>query len=236
VAADAAYLSEGIRKKLLDYAESGGYLILAGLNIAEMFIDSLAVEKLGRIEKKPWWIELGGQYSLCYGETLEVAVKGSEILGYLSDMNSYRGNKIPAATKTAYGKGAVAAIYCEFGSEYFIEPKPVNRDFLANIVEAGYDGFIVKVTGSKLVDVSLTKKDGNMSVHLVNMGGKSGTKHVVFDEIVPIHGISVEVKCPKPGGITHIPSGTGVEFEYVDGKAVFAALPLEVHDIYVITD
>jgi hypothetical protein len=132
------------------------------------------------------------------------------------------------------GAGEIGFLPFALGEEYEKSGNSALRTQLDGAVRALFPTPIVEVSGSPWVDVSVSQKNGNRIVHLVNTSGNhkgAGVLHAI-DAVGPLQ---VSVRCDqKPARITLQPSGKTCDFTWSDGKARLKVDAVEIYDMLVI--
>ena len=82
------------------------------------------------------------------------------------------------------------------------------------------------------MDVNLSRKDGELLIHLINTTGAHGSEHTyIYDEITPLYGLTIEVDLPKqPTAVEAVPDGH-IAWSWREGVLYIS---LERLDIYTI--
>lgn len=223
------------KAKLLSYAENGGKLVLFGPDTLGVFADDLGIT-VNPIEKKCGYIE---------GEELPVAVPGSfcEVKGDFEVKATMKKDwllcrePMPAVFTVKYGKGEIWGVAAAF-SDYGRLPVVSNVNFIRKLVDEIWPRRAVKVSGSSHVNVALMRKDGVLSVNLINtaetLNGKIGWNSTV-EEIPPLYNIEVEVAVDEaPAAVTSEPDHTPLDFTYSDGKVRFTLPRLDIHTVVTV--
>ena len=233
---NATYMDDDVKKRLLAYAENGGKLILAGANMALMFKDHLQVAFAGEIVTNAvMYMEHENRFSCVLGDYAKVEAHEADILNYLYRDSDFGYEKTPAIVSHPIGKGTIAAIFCELTTHYADQPKSWSRDAVASLLSHVFPEKLVSLTGSHLVDVVVNTKNGALNIHLINMGGRHNTPMVVYDEVPPLYGLRLEVRCKaKPVEIRIEPSGKPAAFTYDGEKAVCTVDLTDIHEIITI--
>jgi len=238
VVPDNHYFSEETASRLRAYVENGGNLLLAGPHSVKAFEDLVNVEFEGDIlPREIRYIECGSVQSASFAPWRKVRATGdTKVIGYINPTNEPSPGHYPAATLNACGKGTVCALHIGMLERYVTEGKAGLRDFLSALTDALYPEKLVTVRGTKLVDVIARKKDGNLNIHLINMGGKHSTSMVVYDEIAPLYDIGLEIRLEKkPSAVTLQPGGEALAHTYQDGVLQVTLEKLPIHEIISIT-
>ena len=137
-----------------------------------------------------------------------------------------------------YGSGTFAAVLLCVGNSYLQGATPVLRRFVASLVDEVFSDPMVRVSGSRHVDVSLMRKPGLLCVNLVNTGGPHGDPDVfAYDEIPRLGPLTVRIRSTRePQDVFLEPNGRRVDWRYEGGAIVLAIDDLEVHDLVVIKE
>lgn len=234
-------IEESFKKELLEYAKNGGNLVLNGMKTLEVFkelsckLHGMSAEEVHMPvyispDKTRWsGIEPDSGY-------LEIK-EGGEVLAWTSlDHNGKyeESDTLPFAVKTAYGKGNIVTVAGDMGGIYKNSKTHTARSIMRNIADSLYEP-MVKIEGSRYVDVVALEKDSKLMLQLTNTLGEHELSACWgFDEIPPIGPITVSVKlqeCPKK--VTRQPQGKVLSGEYKNGSYTTVLDRLEIYDILV---
>ena len=109
----------------------------------------------------------------------------------------------------------------------------VDDDSFPSVLEKLLPEPIVRVTGSREVDVSARTLGGRLGIHLVNTAGphvkppQGGIK-----EIPPIGPLTVAISLPRePQSVIQQPEGKGLEVTWANGRASVILPRLEIYSI-----
>ena len=227
-------LEEAFRQELLKYAKEGGSLLVIGTKTVKLFETELGVQ-LGPIIK-PDELHFG------YGKVLTatsssyqsfVVAASTQNFGKMYNARDLRFEIGAAATVRQWGKGKIAGIYSDFGSNYAKNESHMSRDFLGQLAQQLFQSS-VSVEGSNLVQVALNQKDGKIFLNLVNMNGNHKSA-AAYDEIPPLGPLSITLQHPKkPRRLTLQPENKPLTFEYENEKVKFILPNLGIHSIVVL--
>ena len=225
------FLEDDFRKALLAYGRAGGNLLLIGPHSARLFERELGVT-LSEPESKPRFLSHRGR--LCGLITLgcdAVLRSGTQAIGGLHASNNPNSPSSPAASVRKCGRGRIAAIYTNLGERYFTAGTALARDFLAEVVGQLFPKPIATRSGSHSVDLSLMRKDGVLSLHLVNTAGPhSNEKVYTFDEIPPIGPLEITLRLPaRPRCLSLEPGGQKLPFKWSQGIVRTTVPQLSLH-------
>lgn len=254
---ETAYLEHATVDMLHQYMKNGGHLIAVGPLAAQYF-----GEDTGTTQLRPFSQEERKQLAGCLtieelqkaAETIPVDTKrylyangwltgleslscavtaaaDTEIIGQLYGGNGMDGKSAPAATSCKVGKGSCTCVWVNLGEKYLLAQRFVVRDFLGNLVKRVFAP-MVRVEGTHLVDVNISRKENELLVHLINTSGSHGSEHTyIYDEITPLHNIRLTIDCPaRPAKIETVPAAP-FTWNWRDGAV---HLHLEEMDIYTI--
>jgi hypothetical protein len=254
---ETAYLAPEMVEMLHEYMQRGGHLIAAGPLVAQYFaqVAGASMEKpfspeeyralagchtvkeqdpvvaeLGRktkhyLDSENW---LTGVEGLC----AEVrADENTDVLAWLYEGNSRSGPTWPAVTQKKVGNGSCTCVWVNTGEKYLMAQRCVIRDLWGKMVKSVFTP-MVRVSGTHHVDVNISRKENDLLVHLINTSGSHGSEHTyIYDEITPLHDITLWIDCPvKPKAVEAVP-GTPMQWHWEGGKV---HVKLEKLDIYTI--
>ncbi|TAE41404.1 MAG: hypothetical protein EAZ70_01550 [Runella slithyformis] len=226
-------LAEDFRQELLQYVQKGGNLLVIGTKTVPLFEKELGV-KLGEIKKIDTHFGYGNVLTATNSDYQSfVPLPNTQTFGQIYTARDLRYGAGPAASVAALGKGKIAGIYLDFGNNYAKNESYISRDFLGELSKQLFEP-VVKVAGSKLVQVAWNQKDGKQFINLINMGGnhKSAFAH---DEIPPLGLLRVTFKTAQaPRSLTLQPDNKPINFVYKNGEVNFDLPKLEIHAIVVV--
>jgi hypothetical protein len=234
-----ASIDDDLRERYLAYVENGGSLLVIGARASELFADELGVDFEGEIEEKPRWIEHEDWLSgvLSPGRTVRLR-RGTRGFGLLRLENDRGGPASPAASIRRKGKGLIAGVYVDIGARYRKLATSGTRRFLQALCGELFPDPIVQVSGSAYIDVVLARKDGRLTVNLINLSGPHADPRVAsFEQVEPIGPLEVKLRLArKPKRIVRIPGGRPVPFKWRNGVATLTLPRLHIHDVLVVAD
>ena len=234
---DEGELTPSWVRRLGEYARRGGSLLLAGPGVARQFERLLGVRRIGKpLEKTKRAFQWDGLFAVVQSTWQQVKPgKGAKVLAWSYDNQSGKTGAQPAATITKLGKGRIAAMYFEPGLTHHTSRQSMVRWLLDSMAIALYEP-MVTVEGSQHVDVTLMRKDGRLSVNLVNTAGPHDIMTVyTHDHIPPVGPLEVAIRLPRrPRRIVRQPQGRAVRFEYSRGVATVTIDRLQIHDVLVV--
>ena len=243
-----------LKKKLLDYASSGGALIVIGAHAVKLFANEFGYlnENLQTddviaqltIDNKKITIEC--PFTLFDGDGFhqaKLASTSGEGLGVKQSIFGGAGgswplpriqfnNPVVGSVVKSYGKGNIALITFDLGEQYLNFKTFQMRDMLGQIIVKCYPEKIVK-TNTHLVEVVLTEKKGREFLQFINIGvGKMASEVKSFNESLPIFNLQVAYLRPKmPKKVVQFPENKELPFSYENGRVCFTIEKLDVHSI-----
>jgi hypothetical protein len=233
------YLAPDFREELLAYVESGGNLLVIGLEAADLFSEELGVTVGARLnDRTVAWLEHEGLFAGVNDNPPRVIGlrKGVQTFGKLCLQHDDVGPFEPAGSVTTYGQGKIGAVYFSFGENYLEGASFVARDFLNRLVRELFPGPMVEVTGSHYVDVIVNRIDGQLAVNLVNTAGPHADGNVcAFDDIPAVGPLDITIRHgTKPHRVRLEPGAREVRYGFRDGKITLTLPRLEIHDVVVV--
>jgi len=137
----------------------------------------------------------------------------------------------------ALGKGRIATVDRPFSEAYMGDPKPELRDFVGAVVNELFPDPIVKVEGSREIDVSLARDvAGELVVGLTNVSGPHRTAGVI-DRIDPIRNVQVAIRtAAKPKKVLLQPGAREVDWTWKDGAVQLTVESVPICELVVVTE
>jgi hypothetical protein len=229
------YLDIAFIEELKKYVSSGGNLLIMGTETAKLFKNELGIKSLKTINETETFLATGNKIGAIRSSIDSVEVNPSvKVLSTFYKGSDFRlkGNMI-ASTENAIGKGRVAGVYFNAGSDYLEYKSPVLRDYISRILNDLYPDRVVKVSGSHLVHVTLNKLNNKMYVNLVNIAGEhTNQKLIGYDEIPSLKDLNVTIITGlRPAKIVLQPEGRELQVDFQNGVANVLVPELKIHSI-----
>jgi hypothetical protein len=226
-----------LKRRLREYVEKGGKLLLIGAEPTRLFARDLKVTLRGKPFEQARYIAEDGRMGGVFSVMQEVEPKrGAEVHRWLYRDNEEEGQRIPAALVTRRGRGEMAAVPFDMGQRYGTGRTTVMRDFLDGLVRRLMPAPIVNVTGSQSVAVSLMCKNGNLMVHINNLAGGRESDCTTFDEIPATGPLELRLRLKRsPSSITLRPGGQRLKWRREGGQVVVKMPGVKIHDIVEVT-
>jgi hypothetical protein len=234
---ETQYIEESFKKRLLEYVNNGGNLLVVGAEASAMFKDQLNVEFTGSPVEQVNIIDWNGGMAGVKSFLQPVKLKaGAELYGITYSQPDFRFPSYPGATITSYGKGKIAAVYFGFGGEYLYVKNPVYKNFITGIVKKIFPHPGVEVTGSENAVITLNRLDNKLLVNIINLSGPHNNLRVArYDSIPAIGPLNVKIKVDKePSKVTLQPGNVPLKYEYKDGEIVTTVEHVDIHAIIVV--
>jgi hypothetical protein len=138
-----------------------------------------------------------------------------------------------ASSLNIVGKGAVAGVYFNAGTEYLEYKSPALRDYFDSIINDLFPDQIVKVSGSHQVHVTVNKLNNKMYVNLVNIAGEhTNQKAIGYDEIPALKDLKISINTvQKPAKVVLQPEGRELKIDFQKGVSTVLVSELKIHSI-----
>jgi hypothetical protein len=235
VVPECDYLEPQFIEELKKYVSSGGHLLAIGTETAKLFKNELGIKSLKTLNETATFIAVGNKIGAIRSSLDSVEVNpGINVLSTFYNGSDFRlkGDMIASSTNKV-GKGNVAGIYFNAGSEYGEYKSPVLRDYVSTIIDDLFPDQLVKVSGSHFVHVTVNKLNSKMYVNLVNIAGEhTNQKAIGYDEIPSLKDITINVRTiQKPSKIVLQPEGLELKTDYQNGVSTVTVPELKIHSI-----
>jgi len=229
------YLEASFIEELKKYVSGGGNLLIIGTEAAHLFEKELGIKTLKKAKPVQLFIamsdKIGTIRSSLDSVGMDSGVKPTSNFYTGSDLR-YKGKEI-ASSVNKVGKGMVAGVYFNAGSEYLEYKSPVLRDFFSSRINELFADPITIVTGSHLVHAGLNKLNNKMYVNLLNVAGEHTNQSAIgYDEIPSLKNLTVQIKTgQKPAKILLQPEGRELDFAFQKGVSKVMVPELKIYSI-----
>jgi hypothetical protein len=230
-------LGEATVDALVSYAENGGGLMLVGVNTAKLFADRLGftVKTDALSENDKWRYASTGNFYGALRATALIEAKNAESAVCFGENEDEI--DAPGAVTFAWGKGKVAAIAADLGTQYLACAQPLHRDAVRAMADALYTP-IAKAEATGLVETVLAEKEGRRYLHLINANGLHvGRIAATEDFLPPVLDITLTLRCEKaPTALILRPEDRELPFTYENGTLTVKLDRVDLYDIIEIVE
>ncbi|NQT91761.1 MAG: beta-galactosidase trimerization domain-containing protein [Lentisphaerae bacterium] len=233
----ATRLGDGFRKRLLEYVERGGRLLVSGADAAGLFRESLGVTFDSGPEEVSAVLHTEDAMGHVNGSWQNVTPVGAEVLASRHATYDLRSDEAPAATVAACGKGQIAALYGPVSLACFQSHHPALRNLVAQAVQRLFPDPSVTVDAPIDVDIALRRTaDGRTSLHLLNLSAaQRGPNFLAVERIPEIGPITARIRmAEKPQKVSWVPDGTELDWSWNEGTLEVTVPSLHIHGVIVI--
>ena len=249
-------LSGNVKEKVKSFAANGGKVLLSGvsgLDEYEKFCLDTGAEFIGENEYRPTYFipafdtVNGTTEYIMRAKSYRIENCDAEIIGcgqnpYFNRTahhfcsHQHTPNDASFSFPAAVIKGNIAYIgwdifsgYAEFGDFHI-------KELINETVKRLMNGnFIMETSLPDRGVQSLLKQDNRLIAHLLFAHTtKRGADTEVIEDIVPLYGINVSVKCQNPASVKLVPQNTQIPFDYSDGRVFFTVPEVNLHQMVCI--
>jgi len=229
------YLEPAFIEELKKYVSSGGHLLIMGTETAKLFKNELGIKFLKTLNEDEAFYASGNKIGAIRSSIDSVEVNpGVKVLSTFYNGSDFRlKGKMIASTENSIGKGKVAGVYFNAGSDYLEYKSPVLRDYISRIINDLYPDQLVKVSGSHLVHVTVNKLNNKMYVNLINIAGEHINQNAIgYDEIPSLKDLKVSINTvQRPAKIVLQPEGRELIVDFQNGVSKVIIPELKIHSI-----
>ncbi len=226
--------------ELRTYVQNGGKLLVIGAQATGIFAGELGIQSSKMTDETTTFLSANNRLGSIRSPLLSVELAAdSKILSNFYDVGDFQyKSKTIAASMRQVGKGKIAGIYFNAGSDYSQYKTFVVRDFIAETISRLSPEKMVEVSGSHMVHVAINKLKGKTYVNLINVAGESTNQSAIgYDEIPSLTDLTVSLKtASKPAKIILQPEGKELNMNYANGKSTVLIPKLEIHSILEIIE
>ena len=226
-----------IRSLLVDYVQKGGNLVVIGSKAVAGFSDELGITiDAQAVTEGSIFAGHNNRIVMMHTGFRPVRIKnGIQKIGMRLNADDWRfPTDESLASVRRLGKGKIGGIYMDMGQFYNNNKNPFSTALLGTVIQEMAPHFIAEVQcGSGSLHQVISRKNGNIYVHLINAGGEHSNPNVlVYNDIPPAENIEVKLTPGKrPGSITLQPAHTTVPFTYKNGIAIVQLPSVKLYDI-----
>jgi len=217
-------------QELLSYVRRGGSLMLIGENTCKLFAEAGTPFTVGEPADPQAWFTMDG---VSYGCVMRPCVVGSygEIVAQICDEPS--DEKYAFAAVAGLGKGKIAAVGADIGSQYLDATQYLYRDLVKQLCDRLYTPTVRVEVANGLLEVVCLEKNGHLMVQLVNANGNHANPNSMTEDQIPaVTDVMISVACENaPEALILQPEGRKLAFEYRDGRAYVWLDKLGIHSI-----
>ena len=226
-------LDDGMRAELLRYAQEGGSLLLTGPFTCRFFADAipgLVIDEKDR-ENEQRWLTVDGMHTGILKNAHEISAPDFETAAKIGDAE--REITLPGAVIVPYGKGRIALVPADVGTQYGACAQYVLRDLLRKLAEKLFEPTVKIEAALGLLEVGVLEEDGRRAVQLVNANGAHASREVATEDFIPpILDVTLSIKAEKkPRGLILQPEGRELAFEWKDGKITVEIPRVDLYEI-----
>lgn len=228
-------LDETFRQELIQYVRDGGNLLVIGTETTRLFERELGVKTADAVRPAAFF----GTDQTATGTASSYRpfepLTGTRVVGGVYRSDDVRLRTGPAASVAVLGKGRIAGVYVNAGTDFYKRETYINREFIGSLVRQLFTPSVT-VSGSQFVHVALNRKGGKTMLNLINMAGQHGDKHVHSTAEIPSIGpLTVTYQTAgKPTKVTLQPEGKPLSYQYKNNKISFILPKLDIHSVVVI--
>ena len=231
-------LDDDMKAELLAYAENGGSLLLTGPFTCRYFagdIPGVAVDDSEQ-EGRQRWLTVDGEFTGILKDAHAVEAEAAETVGRIGDAE--RETNLPGAVILPYGKGKIAMIAADIGTQYGACVQYIHRDLIRALAEKLYVPTVKIEKTLGMLECGILKKDGKRFVQLVNANGSHASAECATEDFIPpvldtVLTIAVD---RKPAALILQPDGKPLDFTWADGKITVSVPRIDLFEIIEIVE
>ena len=230
-------LDDAMKAELLSYAENGGSLLLTGPFTCRFFADVLPAEidSDERAEQQRW-LTIDHEFTGILKDAHAISVPGAETVGWIGDTE--RDTDLPGAVVFPWGKGKIAMIAADIGTQYGACAQYIHRDLIRALTDRLYWPSVKILGAVGMLETGILVKDGKRFVQLVNANGNHASQQIATEDFIPpVWDIMLSVAAEKkPAALILRPEGKELDFAWQDGRAVVRIPRMDLFDIVEIAE
>ena len=142
-----------------------------------------------------------------------------------------KGVNEPMAAVYRYGKGSVAAIAADLGTEYHKNAQYLYKELMKDILDRLYEPRLRLEGSVGVTELALTRKNGRLFVQMTDRNGTHRDPTVLTDPVIPpCLDVTVSLRAAKaPKAVILRPQNREIPFVFRDGRIFFTVDRLDIH-------
>ncbi|MBR0463408.1 MAG: hypothetical protein IJJ23_03390 [Clostridia bacterium] len=234
---DTDLLEESVKSAVVRYVENGGKVLLCGPRATDHFSDEFGISIEPMQNKKRVCLEYNGRLACYMGNAADFTdLTGWDTLFRYREDNTFIDEAHPAIVSRKFKTGVVCATCFDLGDLYSYNMTTLIRELTKALFDILYPERIVRVEGSMYAEPVIMKKDGYLTLNLINSIDASDNQNVrSYSEIPAIGPLKVALRTEqKPQCVIRQPENEKVPFSWEDGWLRFTVDRLEIHSVFQI--
>ena len=234
-------------RKLMEYANNGGSLVLVGPNTCRLFAqvgvpmeivtppgETVDLPPIANIRahnaELQRYVTLDG---IEFGAAMYpnvIKCENSETIAWLC--YNERCAMYPFAVLMNYGQGKIAAIGGDIGVDYYFGQQNLHLELIRKLAKKMYTpkARIESVCG--MLEIVCLEKNDRLMLQLVNVNGNHSNDRCATEAMIPpVLDIKLSIACSSNARLMLQPEGVELPYEYIDGRAYFEIDRINIHNI-----
>ncbi len=225
-------LDDEMKTELLSYAENGGSLLLTGPFTCRYFADMLdvVIDDDDRTDRQSW-LRLENRSDGILKDAHFIIKQDADVIAWIG--SEERKTDLPGAVIFPRGKGHVAMIAADIGTQYGACAQYIYRDLIRAFAGRLYDPTVKVIGALGLLEVSILRKDGKRFIQLVNANGSHSSQETATEDFIPpVLDITLSIAAErKPASLIRRPGGEKLDFTWENGRATVRIPRMDLYDI-----
>ena len=187
-------------------------------------------------EGRQRWLTVDGEYTGILKDAHAVTAPDALTVGFIGDAE--RETDLPGAVILPYGKGKIAMIAADIGTQYGACVQYIHRDLIRALAERLYDPTVKIEKALGLLECGILLKDGRCLIQLVNANGSHASAECATEDFIPpvldtVLSIAAE---RKPAALILRPEGRELDFAWAEGKITVSVPRIDLYEIIEIVE
>lgn len=226
-----------MKKLVLDYVNKGGNLLITGVDASLAFSNETGVKPEEFTQNGNVFLFADGQEAAMNTRWQKVH-PSSQVISFgvmkTCDDPSYNPEEAyPMATISSYGKGKIAAIYCDLSNPYQQNRSANMSKILNSLVTALHPEPLATIKGDGRMHLVLNQKNNDWIVNIINIDGEHNNNQVsVYDAVLPTGPVELIINTDRNIKKAVLqPEGRKLPIKKSNGKYYISVPPVSIHSI-----
>ncbi|RHU26288.1 hypothetical protein DXD68_13120 [Parabacteroides sp. TM07-1AC] len=226
-----------MKEIVLNYVKNGGNLLITGVDASLAFSNETDVRPEEFTQNGHVFLFADGQKAALNTRWQKV-IPGNQtktfgIMKTCDDPYYNQEETYPMATISPYGRGKIAAIYCDLSDPYQQNRSANMAQIFNSLVTTLHSKPLATISGNGRMHLVLNQKKNDWIVNIINIDGEHNNSQVsVYDSVLPTGPVELTINTDKNiKKATLQPEGKKLSVKEANGKYVISVPPVRIHSI-----
>lgn len=226
-----------MKEIVLNYVKNGGNLLITGVDACLAFSNETDIKPEEFTQNGHVFLFADGRKAALNTRWQKVTpgnqTKTFGIMKTCDDPYYHSEEAYPMATVSPYGKGKIAALYCDLSDPYLQNRSTNMAQIFNSLVTMLHPKPLATIKGNGRMHLVLNQKKNDWIVNIINIDGEHNNSQVsVYDTVLPTGPVELTIDTDKNIKKAVLqPEGKKLPIKKANGKYVIPVPPVCIHSI-----